>query len=366
MKKELTGIEVKYLVKELQSIVGGRIDKPYHHEREVFFRINTDSGKRILRIKPPLVWLSEKKPIAPEKITSFSAILRKYVQGGKIKSVTQLNSERVIKITVSRKDADYFLYIELFGTGNVILTDSHDHILLPLEKQEWKDRTVDTGQEYSLPLTKLDTFNVSEKDFVDAITKFNAAISKTLAVDFSLGGTYAEDLCLLANIDKTKEKVNEKEAKKLYLALHKLLTTEFDARIVYENKEIIDIVPFEIHKYTDKKQTKFESYNAALDSELSKDVEEAPVINVEEKYSEKISKIKNIVQIQQDSLLKNEKRVSELQKKGEVIYEKYQELEKLVEEIKKFKEKFGWKNIRQKFPKIKKVDEKEGEVTIDL
>ena len=66
---------------------------------------------------------------------------------------------------------------------------------------------------------------------------------------------------------------------------------------------------------------------------------------------------------------KIEQAASDLQRKGELIYEHYQELQDILTELNKAKAKFSLQEIRKKLkghPKIKDINPKTGDVVIEI
>ena len=92
--KQLSSLELHFLVKELQPLIGKRIEKIYQLSKDEFML--QFQGKQILRIiLPSLLFLTDTKPVAPEKPTDFCMVLRKYIQNSRITALEQLFSERI-------------------------------------------------------------------------------------------------------------------------------------------------------------------------------------------------------------------------------------------------------------------------------
>ncbi len=98
MKKELSTIEIKFLVDELKKeIEKSRIDRIYQIDNKDFIiQIHQQNkGKILLRITQKFIWLTKEKPEMPESISGFCSFLRKYLEGMIIEEVKQYNSERI-------------------------------------------------------------------------------------------------------------------------------------------------------------------------------------------------------------------------------------------------------------------------------
>ena len=94
MKSEITSLDLYYLVKEFQSLVGARVDKVYEQSEDkkefLFVFHKSGSGKSMLRIKlPSFAYITEFKQIFPENPPGFCTFLRKHIGGAKIKEIRQ-------------------------------------------------------------------------------------------------------------------------------------------------------------------------------------------------------------------------------------------------------------------------------------
>lgn len=371
MKKELSSIELNYLVNEFQQLLGGKIDKIYQpakNELLLVFHVPR-IGKKMLRIiLSSFIWLTEVKPEIPEKMPGFCGVLRKYLSNARLRTIEQINSERIIKLEFETKESKYELILELFSKGNAILCQKGT-IIQPLTVQKWKDRTIKKSEVYVAPSREHNPFDISLTKFKELIKTSEETISKTLAVQLGIGGVYAEELCIRTDIPKTKNTIEEKEIKKLYKELANLLQQKIEPVAVFDNNTVIDITPFKLEKYKDKRQEEFKTYSKALDSVLSKGIEKKEVKQVSDKYGKKIQQIDTRIKLQKENLKEKEKKAKEYQKKGEKIYEKYQELKTLLSEIQKMRKTMSWKEIKEKLKGIKyikEINEKTGEIILEI
>ena len=80
-------------------------------------------------------------------------------------------------------------------------------------------------------------------------------------------------------------------------------------------------------------------------------------------------KIQNATELQEKSMRKAEQDALEQQRKGETIYEHYQELKEILEEINKARKKFSLQEIKEKLKGhavIKDVNPKSGEIVVEI
>jgi len=371
MKLELSSLDLYYLVKEFEVIVNSRIDKVFQKEDLFLFIFNKAGQKILLKSKPTLAFLSNLKEDYPTP-PGFCSFLRKHLLGMKVKSISQINFERIIKIEFTGRETRN-LYLELFAKGNIILSDENDIIIGALDAHKWKDRTVRGGVKYQMPPSQINTPIISKEEFSKTISDSEMdMIVKSFAVDFSLGGLYAQELCMLAKIDS-----NSKPKPVGYKELISLFSKKISPR-VYEFKENKDkpdfeIVPFECLSLNEKfdSHTSFNSFSEAVDSRFSDKFEQEHVNKTQEKKNAALNKIKKIVSNQENTIIGLEKSAEENQLKGEKIYENYQLVKDILDVVVAQKTKMNWDDLIQKFNeqkehKVMKKIERDGSITLEL
>ena len=77
MKNEISALDLYYLEKELQEIVGGRIDKIYQEKRSFLITMHVrGKGKFMLKINPNNLYLTEDKEEFPSTPPGYCTLLR--------------------------------------------------------------------------------------------------------------------------------------------------------------------------------------------------------------------------------------------------------------------------------------------------
>lgn len=361
MVKELSSMDLYYLVKELKLLENSKVDRIYHtkeNPEELIIVVHvTSQGKHILKITLPSIMYIDYSKEEQGIATGLCMMLRKYLEGSSLKSITQTDFERVIQIEFQRKDDKFFLILELFSKGNIIFCDNDKKILNLLNTQKWKDRELKKDLTYQKPKS-IDIKNIDEKMISDIISNSNKdSIVKTLAMNLSLGGIYSEELCERAKIDKRSKTA---DPKLLLKALKTLLSQEIKA-----NSNSGRVFPFEL--ITIQPEKYYDTFSEAIAKNVQlKDLEH-------EKYEKQKEKISFIVEEQKKVLEETEKAIKENQQKADTMYQKYAELESIIQTIRDARKKFGWQEIRKiikedkKFSKvITEINEKEGTITIEL
>lgn len=374
MKKSLTSIELSYVMKELSELKGAKLDKAFNPSREtIILQLHiAGQGKKLLRIEiPKFIYISEYKEKNPDKISDFCSTLRKFLNQSRIREIRQIGSERIIEILFEKKEK-FRLFIELFSPGNAILCREDLTIINALEKKKWKERTVRGGIKYEWPQRDFTFFSISKKKLLQifAETKLDTAVT-CLALDIGLGGVYAEEACLIAGIDKSKKPsdLNEKNAEKIEKAIQAMCSMKPKPNAAYEKNEIKDITPFELKLYSSLELKHFPSYNEALNSSLTPQIEEKEHTEAQTKKDKSLNKLKKIISDQQDHIKTLEKEISENQAKAEAIYNNYMLISDILSQILKAREKHSWAEIRKKLKGhkiIKSIDEKQGKIVIEI
>lgn len=366
MQGEISSLELFYMVKELNDLVGGRIDKVYQKDREFLFTMHVRSrGRKMLKIMPNAVYLTEYKEEFPKTPHGFCTFLRKRLGGTAIKSIFQKDFERIIEIEFEGKEDNYRIIIEIFNKGNVILCDEDYKVISALESHKWKDRTVRGGIKYEFPPSQTNILFLDEKEVAKIIKESNKdSIVKILAIDFGLGGLYAEELCALSKIDKDKETLSPAEIKKIADVLKKLLKKKIKSNIT--GKEIL---PFDLKLFENDERKYFESFSEAIDSEFSKRIISKQKNVAEDKKNAGLDRIRLIIKQQEQTIKGMEKSEKENTEKGEFIYEHYEEIKKILEDMSLARKKFSWGEIKERLKGhkvIKQINDKEGKITIEL
>jgi len=357
MKKGLTSLELAAIINELQFLVKGKLSQIYHQDKkELLFQLHAaGKGKHFLKIIPgKLICLTAKKN-APLRPSGFCMQLRKYLGNAAIRNFYQKDSERIVVFELEKAER-YYLIIELYSKGNVVLTDSDYNIIGVLERQIWKDRTVKAKEKYIFPEARTNWKKLDEKGLkVILATSEKKNLAVCLATEVGLGGKYAEEVCKLAGVDK-EVKPNGVSATLIVKTLEKIKKLiEKPSGYLYEN----EITPFALSGEKEKKKTK--TYNEAIDT-INPFVIVSP-------YERKIKTLTGRINQQQEAIEKQESKIELNTKKGELIYEKYTPLQKLLDIVKELRKEKDWSEVAKelkKEKKISKVDLKNKKVLLDL
>lgn len=171
------GFFVRKLVEEFnESILYSRINKINNLSNDEFiFSIRKGKNLKLYvsaNSSASRIQLTNNSYENPQTPSNFCSVLRKYLMGGIIEEINQINNDRIIKFKIKNFDElgyekYYFLITELMGKhSNIILTNS-DNIIIESLKNSYSlefSRSTISNMEYVLPPTvkKYNPFNFSE------------------------------------------------------------------------------------------------------------------------------------------------------------------------------------------------------------
>lgn len=327
--KSISSVEVARLVQELKESEGARIEKIYQSGDDFFIvaKKSRMDKKIIAVVLPSAVFFSSKKPevgLPPP----FCSKLRNIAGRAIITKIEQVNTERIIKISLSTKEGLREIIVELFSKGNLIICNQDNKILLPLRSQTWKDRKLKRGETYQLPPPRSTPLNTGKQEWCKSLVeqKFKN-IAAYLATQAGLGGVWATKLCESKGIDPKAESVTKDQAQKIYEGYKDLFE--------HNNKA---------------------SLSAQLQKEWEKDLpQNAPV-------DKKMQKIQAIINNQKEAVDRLKGNITQNNKKAELIYAHYQEMQDILAKAKQTK------NIKEllSLPHVKGVDPKNKTVTVEF
>lgn len=337
--RSLTSLDLYFLCKEFKQLEGAHVDKVYQPSKEeLFLQVHKEGKQGIKILLGQAVFLSSEKSVG-EQLT-YAKFLRKQLGNARMK-VVQPNFERILEFHFTGKE-ERILIVELFSKGNAILCDKAYKIIAPFLKQTWKDRVVQAGAQYVFPPSSgIDITTISLADFKKAMKASDKeSIVKSLAIDASLGGTYAEEMCARAKVDKNAKSVSDKEYEKVYNAIKEVLSLHVSPSISGS-----EVYPFHL---CSKQGERVDSFSKELEKRFStKDVA----------VSAQQSKLLNAIKAQEERLAELKQQIEDEHRKGELIYEHYADMEEVLSSpVAKLKN----------FPFVKEVDEKARKVVVEL
>jgi predicted ribosome quality control (RQC) complex YloA/Tae2 family protein len=358
MKKQLNSADIRFLALELNAMLSSsRIDKAYQlGEKELKFKIYAQgAGSLDLVLAPDYLCISRFPRKAPETPSSFAMQLRKHLGGAYIREIRQHGFDRIIEIILEREGKKYTLLSELFSRGNIMLCNEEGKILGLMEWQKWKDRKLGVGQKYEYPPDAKDPFNLDFPALRTILSSSAKKVVSVLATEAGLGGTYAEEVCMLCKIEKDRpaKDLANSEMDALFdsfsLVREKIRDGPPQPSIVYLEGKHLDVVPLDLTIYAEYEKKAFESFNEAVDEYFSKEEFSSEQNDNEKKYLKELAKLEDIESKQKGLMERFEKEGVDFQVDGDLIYQKYPAIEQIINTVKEARLKgFSWEDISAK------------------
>jgi len=383
----LTSLELRIVVKELkENYLNSKLAKIYLPKSKTL-RLElhrAGRGRSTLIVDSGIgMYLSKFKFENPMIPPAFAMFLRRHLLQATLKDVVQRGSERIIEFRFNTKNGTRFLICELFGKGNFILTDTKYVILNSAVIQSTKDRNIRKGETYAYPEQSFDVLNLSKKDFDNGLSVWEKhSIVKYLANGLSLGGRYAEEVCINSEVDK-RSKVSElskDEIETVFSSLRDLLI-RFDSPkpvVVMDEEKHVDSLPFILTEFKNRDTKTVKTFSDAVDLVFSEGKIEKVRKEKYKSFNKQLEKLEKIVESQTLAVEKLKKKRSDLKTKIEIVYRNYQYISKIIERLKKARSAgHDWPEIIEAAEKEKasglveaemfrKIDPKEGLVILEV
>jgi predicted ribosome quality control (RQC) complex YloA/Tae2 family protein len=301
-----------------------------------------ESGRR-LHITSYIV----EKPLKPP---IFCMALRKYLKNGKAVEIIQHEFERTVVISVNTKSGEFKLVSELFGVGNVILVSPEDRILHALHYRKMRDRSIWRNEIFQFAPSKgKNPLKLNRQDLSEIKNFGQQEIVRVLTKILSIGGLYAEEILLRAQIDKKMpcELISEQEIDRLFKHLRHIISSisvgNIKPNIVFDDeKGWIDVTPISLKKHLGLKQKLFKTFNEALDDFYTNTSSNPKVVDVEQE----LARQKRILQSQLKAQKVQKEKIKQNKKIGDTIYLHFNELQFLLQKIMDGKKNGkSWKQI---------------------
>ncbi|AMM55029.1 ribosome rescue protein RqcH [Pyrococcus kukulkanii] len=353
MKESMTSVDVKYVVDELQSIIGSRVEKIYHEGNEVRIKLHKagegridlliEAGRRIH------VTTYIKENLQP---TSFAMLLRKHLSGKFLTGIEQREFDRIVILHFG----EYRIIAELFGKGNIVFVNGNWEIIGALRYEEFKDRSIKPKIKYVFPPTKENPLRISFERFVELMKEEDTEIVRALARKLSIGGLYSEEILLRAGIDKMKKvsELTEEDLKKIYETMLSVLNAEKKPNIVYKDGEMVDVLPIDLLWYSNYHKKVYGTFSKALDEYFGK-------LSIEKAKKEKTKALqekKKALEISlkriEEQMKGFEKEAKDNQEKGDLLYANYTLVREVLETIKNGIRKLGVEEVKKRIENAKK------------
>jgi predicted ribosome quality control (RQC) complex YloA/Tae2 family protein len=270
-------------------------------------------------------------------------MLRNRLSGGRIVEIRQHEFDRVLEITVERSGSRHTLVIELFPKGSMVLLDESRTILSMLKKTVYRGSKMAAGEKYLYHPGQLDPRTIPLSDLSAWLAEAGQDLVRSLVRGLNMGGTYGEEVCLVAGIDKNKPAADLdcKEIERVHQALRDVfLNDTLDPHIVLDDGDPVDVLsrPLKVYEGLDKKH--FATFSEAVD---------AFFVESDDAAEEKKNPLDRRIEFQRTAVAEFEAQEKALIAKGEQVYQIYGSVERTLQVVEQARQKgFSYNQIWDK------------------
>ena len=304
----LAGIELAYLVKELQAETEGYYVSNIWgiNRNSLLFKLHYPKKPDImLMVSSTGMWITSKKidSIEPNKLLRR---LRSDLLRSKIEKIEQIGTERIAYLTFSNFDNRFVLIIEFFGDGNILLCNYNKKILALLHSIDVKHRQLRVGVEYNPPPTDgIDVINFKKDDFKKILTS-STTIGKTIGRGLGLPKKYVEEIIRLSSIEREKpsNQISDEEIESLYDIINTTITNVIQGNhdpTIINDEDASDVFPI---RFSDdnSRAKKVQSFNDGLDIIFSEQILEEGKSLYSDTAEKKIKELENTLEEQKKAI----------------------------------------------------------------
>ena len=347
-KKEFTSFDTYTVVHELKDdIANSRVNNIYQLDaKTLLFKLHK-TGKPPLRLlmeagrRLHLTAYALENPLVPP---AFCMALRKHLRNAWLTGIEQYEFERIVAFYFKTKAGMMRLVLELFGEGNIVLTGENDKILQALFFKRMRDRNILRNEVFQFPpSTGKNPFRVTMEELENALKEFGEIeVVRGIARFIGIGGVYAEEILLRANVEKTRccNTLTNSENSAIFNCLQGLLSAlsafKIEPHIVLaEDGNYVDALPFRLKRYEVFKSQCYNSFNEALDEFYVKvTATEKAVTSTEiDDLQREAERLKRVIAEQEKALREAESKSERDKRIGDVIYAHLSDLQTLSDEV---------------------------------
>jgi predicted ribosome quality control (RQC) complex YloA/Tae2 family protein len=347
-KKEFSSFDIAAAIQELKGLIAdSRVNNIYQlDEKTLIFKLHKtdtppirlvmEAGRRLHATS-----YAEENPSEPP---AFCMALRKYLRGAWVAGIDQYEFERIVTVSFRTKTGVLKLVVELFGEGNIILTNEQNVIIHALAFKKMRDRDILHNVVLQLPpSSSKNPFKVTQSDLEEALKNAGETeVVRSIARFLGVGGVYAEEILIRANVEKTKAAniITKVEIDGIFGALQDLLlpisSMHLEPCIVLgEDGDFLDVVPLKLKRYEGCKTQVYDLFDKALDEfYLRVTVAERAVNRVEvDKLKKEAERLRRVVADQEKSIREDEAKAERDKLIGNTIYAHYSELQTVQDQL---------------------------------
>ena len=324
-------MDVAAMVKELQDrILGGFMGKAYQQSSDrIWLSVQSPAEGRLdlLLEAGRRVHITKAERPASKTPPQFPTMLRSHLSGGRIVDIRQHQFDRVLEIKVERSGVPRYLIVELFPKGSMILLDESRNILSMLRKMLYRGSKMAAGEPYLYHPGQLDPRTITRDELALWLASSGQDLVRSLVRGLNMGGTYGEEVCLVAGVDKNKEAIDLDAEKidRVHQALREVfLNDTLEPHLVIDKGDPIgapiDVLPRPLKLYSGLDKKCFANFSEALDAFFVE----------REKETTRQNPLEHRIELQKKAIEEFRDQEAELVRKGELIYQLYGNVEQIL------------------------------------
>ena len=268
MKKALSSLDINVLVEGWQFLKDSKLEQISRHSKQevvLKFRSKVHGTKRLLINLDGWIYLTNSKAFN-SKSGNFIENMKKSIKGSRLKSIFQINSDRLISMLFLNNNQEFQLIIELFRKGNLILCKEQEIISI-LRKEKLSDRILAKDEVYSYPKPP---FNFLESNIDSSLKKLQSSRRKLISAlvrDCNLGPDIAEYVCSNHNQNISPEKLSKEDLSSILSSAKKIISGPIIPRVYSHHQNILFVSPFELKNLEIKSE--YSNYDEAIEHFLA-------------------------------------------------------------------------------------------------
>lgn len=285
------GITIHLLIKELQPLINGRVERVYQPEdHEIILNIRSSGRNHRLLLSAQAdsarIHLTNQEKTNPQTPPPFCLVLRKYLEGSRLLRIQQVELDRVVHLVFSRIDEsgefrEIVLISEIMGKhSNIILIDPLSGAIIDGIKRYShalsRYREVLPGRPYLPPPSqqKEHPAELDSERFIKILleepleTTLEEAMFRRIA---GIGKELVNEAIYRANLEPQLrlEHCGEYELRSLWNSLKGIVSPLLEGKpaptIIWDGKRPICFAPVELTRYQGLKTKRCDTINQMLD-----------------------------------------------------------------------------------------------------
>lgn len=333
----LSSLDVHVLAQELARVEDAVVDKVYQTGRDEYrlkLRKPRQGASHLLLRLGAFAALSPEAEDAPESPSQHAMALRKTLTGARLRRVEQHEFDRVLKFHLDVHGDPHTLVVELFGRGNLLLADAKQRLLFVHRAEAFAHRTLRRGETLKFPPPRVNPKILPRAEFDHLAASSARDLVRFLALDLGLGGELSEEVMHRAGLDKARpaKALPEADRERLWTALQQLLRSAARPGVARRDGTSRPAsLPFEGEAFDETATLSDAILRVAEEERLG-----APPPTDEER-----DRLDRQLRHQEEALVRLEQEADAWERRGHLVYERYEEVQRLLSALRSVWEREG-------------------------